>query len=49
MTDFDEIWHSDIYWPPQGIVRKNYDFLKIQHGGGRHVENHKNRDISATV
>jgi len=35
--------------PPQGIVRKNYDFLKIQHGGGRHVENHKNRDISATV
>jgi len=36
MTDFDEIWHSDIY-------------LKIQHGGGRRVENHKNRDIFATV
>jgi len=23
--------------------------LKIQNGGGRHLENHKNRDISATV
>jgi len=23
--------------------------LKIQDGGSRHVENHKNRDISATV
>jgi len=23
--------------------------LKIQNGGGRHFENHKNRDISATV
>jgi len=33
----------------QGIVRKNFQFLKIQHGGGRHLENQKNRDISATV
>jgi len=33
----------------QGIVRKNFQFLKIQHGGGRHPENQKNRDISATV
>jgi len=23
--------------------------LKIQNGGGHHLENHKNRDISATV
>jgi len=35
MTDFDEILHSDIYWPPTGIiVRKIMIFLKIQHGGG---------------
>jgi len=29
--------------------RKNFEFLKIQDGGSRHVENHKNRDISVTV
>jgi len=23
--------------------------LKIQNGGGRHIENHRNRDMSATV
>jgi len=32
LTDFDEIWHDDAYWPPYS-----------------HLENHKNRDISATV
>jgi len=31
------------------IVRKNFEFLKIQDGGGRHLENHRNRDISATI
>jgi len=35
--------------PLHGIVRKNFEFLKIQDGGGRHLENHKNRDISTTV
>jgi len=25
------------------------EVLKIQDGGSRHLENHKNRDISATV
>jgi len=34
MTDFDEIWHIDIYCPLQGIVRKITIFWKIQHGGG---------------
>jgi len=28
---------------------KILNFLKIQDGGGRHLENHKNRDIPATV
>jgi len=42
--DYDKIWHSDTYSPPT-----NFEFLKIQNGGGHHLENHKNRDISATV
>jgi len=29
--------------------RKNFEFLNIQGGGSRHLENHKNCDISATV
>jgi len=49
VTDFDEIWHGGAYWPLKRIVRKNFEFLKIQDGGGRHLENYKNRDISATV
>jgi len=27
--------------PLQRIVRKKFEFLKIQHGGGRHLKNHK--------
>ena len=49
LTDFDEIWHDDAYWPPTADRRLNFEFLKIQDGGSRHLENHKNRDISATV
>jgi len=33
----------------QRMHRYNYEFLKIQDGGGRHLENHKNCDTSATV
>jgi len=46
LTDFDEIWHIG---PLQRIDRENFEFLKIQDGGSRHLENHKNRDIPATV
>jgi len=35
--------------PLQWKGRENLEFLKIQDGGSRHVENHKNRNISATV
>jgi len=35
--------------PLQEIVRKDFEFLKIQDGGGRDLENHENRDISTTV
>jgi len=33
----------------QWTDRKKFEFLIIQVGGGRHLENHKNRDISAMV
>ena len=35
--------------PLQRKDHENFEFLKIQDGGSRHLENHKNRDISATV
>jgi len=35
--------------PLQRIDCKNLEFLKIQDGGSRHFENHKNRGISAAV
>jgi len=35
--------------PLQRKSRQNFEFLKIQDGGSRHLENHKNRDISAAV
>jgi len=35
--------------PLQRIDRENFEFLKIQDGGSRHLENYKNRDISAAV
>jgi len=35
--------------PLQRTDRQNFEFLKIQDGGGRHLENHKNGDISTTV
>jgi len=35
--------------PYSGSTAKISNFLKIQDGGSRHLENHKNRDISAAV
>jgi len=32
-----------------GLTVKIFEFLKIQDGGGRHLENHKNRDIFEMV
>jgi len=34
LTDFDEIWHNDAHWPPTA----EFEFLKIQHGGSRHLQ-----------
>jgi len=33
--------------PPTAERPLKFEFLKIQDGGRRHLENHKNRDISA--
>jgi len=49
LTDFDKIWYNDAHWPLTADLPKNFEFLKIQDGGSRHLENQKNRDISAAV
>ena len=49
LTDFDEIWHGDTDWPPVGDRPLKFECFKKQDGGGRHLEYHKNRDISSTV
>jgi len=50
LTDFDKIWHDDAHWPLTADRPLKFRiFLKIQDGGSRHLENHKNRDISAAV
>ena len=49
LTDFDEIWRDDAYWPPTAERPLKFRIFEIQHGISRHLENHKNRDFSATV
>jgi len=46
LTDFGEIWHGDADWLPTGDrLLKFWIFPKNQDGGGRQLENHKNRDV----
>jgi len=49
LTDFDKIWYIDAYCHLTADLRKNFEFLKIQNGGGPILKNHKNRDIFVTV
>jgi len=49
LTDFDEIWNDDAYWPPTAERPLKFRIFEIQDGGSRHLENHKNRDITAMV
>ena len=50
LTDFNEIWQDDdAHRLPTADRPLKFRILKIQDGGSRHLENHKNRDISATV
>jgi len=38
LTDFDEIWHDDAYWPHTAEMSLKFRIFKIQDGGGRHLE-----------
>jgi len=49
LTDFGGIWHVDANWTLSWDRQLKFRILKIQDGGGRHLENHKNRDITATI
>jgi len=49
LTDFDEIWHSEAIWHPTGgQTVKISDFSKTKMAAVVILENHKNRDITAT-
>jgi len=49
LTDFNEIWQVGAHWPPTADWPLKFRIFEIQDGGGRHLENHKNRNISTTV
>jgi len=44
LTEFDEIWHADADCPPTGDISLKFRIFQNQDGGGRNLENHKNRD-----
>jgi len=48
-TDFDEMWYDGASWPFLSGRSLKFQILKIQDGDGCHIENHKNRDITAMV
>ena len=48
-TEFDEIWHGDADWPPTWDRALKIRIFQNQDGGGRYLENHRNRDIPSTV
>jgi len=44
LSDFDEIWHDyAVRHSFDRSDRQNFQILKIQDGGGRHLEKSKNR------
>jgi len=49
LTDFYEIWQGYAYWLLSANQPLKFRIFKIQDGGGRHLKNHKNCDIYATV
>ena len=48
-SDFDEIWHTDAVRPSWPFRSLKFEILKIQDGGGRHLEKSINHDIWAAV
>jgi len=49
LTDIDEICYSDAHLALTADLPLKFQILKIKDGGGRHLENHKNCDISTMV
>jgi len=50
VTDFDEIWHDDAYWPITADQPLKFPiFLKSEIAAAAVLENYKNRDIAAAV
>ena len=38
LTDFDEIWYSDAYWPFTADLPLKFRIFDNQNGGGRRLE-----------
>jgi len=38
LTDFDEIWYRDAYWPVTMDLPLKFRIFEKQYGGGRHLE-----------
>jgi len=49
LIDFDEIWHDDAHCPLQRKGRLNFEFLKIQDGGSRHLPQRFDRSLRNLV
>jgi len=49
LTNFDETRLNDAQWSPTADQLLKLPISKSQNGGGRHLENHKNYDITATI
>jgi len=45
LTDFDEIWHADVDWPPTGDRSLVFNFSKKEMAAVV-IKNHTNRDIT---
>jgi len=39
LTDRHEIWHGNAFYSLEPSETQNFDILKIEDGGGRHLEN----------
>jgi len=49
LTDFDKNWHNDANCHPTADISLKFRIFHNQDGGGRHLDNLKNRDNSSTV
>jgi len=49
LTNFYVIWYGDACWPPTADGLLKLRIFETKDGAGGHLENHRNRDIFATV